>query len=422
MPQTLPSTAVEQVRVVITGIGAITPVGLNAADTWSALRAGQSGIGPLTLFDGSRIGCNVAAEATGFEVSDVVDRRDARRMDRCSVLALAAAREAWGDAGAPALDPARVGVVLGTAVGGLVTMTEQAQLLAERPDRLSPHFIQNMLVDTPTSYIATDLGIRGPNFAVVSACATGAHSIGLATEMVRRGEADAILAGGAEAGLSELLMGGFAVMRALGSARPGEGPESASRPFDATRNGFVLGEGAVVLVLEREADAIARGATIVAEVVGYGASNDAHHITAPHPEGIGVIEMMRSAIDRAGLAPTQIGYVNAHGTSTPLNDAAETAAIHAVFGDHATGLAVSSTKSMTGHLMGAAGALETAVCALALRDGVIPPTINLRDRDPACDLDYVAEGARTIAGLEYALSNSMGLGGHNGCTLLRRYG
>ncbi len=412
----------EHVRVVITGIGAITPVGLNTTDTWAALLAGQTGIGDLTLFDGSRIGCAVAAEATGFEVAAVVDRRDARRMDRCSVLAVAAAREAWANAGAPNLPPDRVGVVLGTAVGGLATMTEQALLLAERPDRLSPHFIQNMLVDTPTSYIATDLGIRGPNFAVVSACATGAHSIGVAAEMVRRGEADAILAGGAEAGLSELLMGGFAVMRALGSPRPGEGPASASRPFDATRNGFVLGEGAVLLVLEREVDALARGASIIAELVGYGASNDAHHITAPHPDGIGVMEMMRSAIERAGLKPDAIGYVNAHGTSTPLNDAAETAAIRAVFGEHAGSLAVSSTKSMTGHLMGAAGALETAVCALAVRDGIVPPTINLRDRDPACDLDYVTEGARAIAGLTYALSNSMGLGGHNGCTLVRRYG
>jgi 3-oxoacyl-[acyl-carrier-protein] synthase II len=412
---------VEAVRIVITGIGALTPVGLTIEETWEALLAGRSGLGPVTLFDPSRVGCTVAGEVVGFDAEAVVGRRDARRMDRVSALSVAAARAAWTNAGSPTHDPARVGVVFGTAVGGLQTMTEQAQLLVDRPDRLSPHFIANMLVDTPTSYIATDLAVRGPNFAVVSACATGAHAIGVAAEMVRRGEADAILAGGADVGVTELLMGGFTVMRALGTSRPGEGVETASRPFDVTRNGFVIGEGAVVLVLEREQEARARGATIIAEVVGYGASNDAHHIAAPHPEGIGVIEMMRAAIDRAGIEPAAVGYVNAHGTSTPLNDPAETAAIRAVFGDHADRLPVSSTKSMTGHLLAAAGALETAVCALALRDGMVPPTINLREADPACDLDYVREGKRMLPGLEYALSNSMGLGGHNGCTLLRRY-
>jgi 3-oxoacyl-[acyl-carrier-protein] synthase II len=299
---------------------------------------------------------------------------------------------------------------------------DQAAVLADRPDRLSPHFLPNFLVDTPTSYIATELQLRGPNFAVVSACATGAHSIGVAGDIVRRGEADVMLAGGAECGVLEVLLAGFAVMKALGKPRPGESVTTASRPFDVTRDGFVIGEGAVLLVLEGEEHALRRGAEPIAELVGYGASNDAFHIAAPHPEGIGVIEMMRAALDRTGVAPEQIGYINAHGTSTPLNDPAETAAIHAVFGDHARRLAVSSTKSMTGHLFGAAGALETAVCALALRDRVIPPTINLREPDPACDLDYVSEGARRVEGLEFALSNSMGLGGHNGCTLLRRLG
>jgi len=240
--------------------------------------------------------------------------------------------------------------------------------------------------------------------------------------VLRRGEADLMLAGGAECGVLEVLLAGFTVMKALGKPRPGEPLETASRPFDRTRDGFVIGEGAVVLVLEREEDALRRGAEPIAELVGYGASNDAFHIAAPHPEGIGVIEMMRAALERTGVEPEQIGYINAHGTSTPLNDPAETAAIHAVFGEHARRLAVSSTKSMTGHLFGAAGALETAVCALALRDGIIPPTINLREPDPACDLDYVSEGARRVEGLEFALSNSMGLGGHNGCTLLRRLG
>ncbi|MDX6378231.1 MAG: 3-oxoacyl-[acyl-carrier-protein] synthase [Gaiellaceae bacterium] len=407
-------------QVVITGIGALTPVGTTITETWDALKAGTSGLGPVTLFDPSRIGCEVAAEVKGFDAEDRFGRREARKMDRVVALSLAAAREAWENAGAPAIDPSRGGVVFGTAVGGMQTVIEQAAILAERPDRLSPHFLPNFLVDTPTSYIATDLELRGPNFAVVSACATGAHAIGVATEMLRRGEADVILAGGADAGVIEVLLAGFTVMKALGKPRPGEPVTTASRPFDVTRDGFVIGEGAVVLVLERLADAVRRGAEPIAEVVGYGASNDAYHIAAPHPEGIGVIEMMRAALDRAGLEPERISYVNAHGTSTPLNDPAETAAIHAVFGKHASRLPVSSTKSMTGHLLGAAGALETAVCALALRDGIVPPTINLREPDPLCDLDYVSEGARRIDDLEYALSNSMGLGGHNGCTLLKR--
>ena len=407
-------------QVVITGIGALTPVGTTITETWDALKAGTSGLGPVTLFDPTRIACEVAAEVKGFDAEERFGRREARKMDRVTALSLAAAREAWENAGAPAVDPSRGGVVFGTAVGGMQTVIEQAAILAERPDRLSPHFLPNFLVDTPTSYIATDLQLRGPNFAVVSACATGAHAIGVATEMLRRGEADVILAGGADCGVIEVLLAGFTVMKALGKPRPGEPVSTASRPFDVTRDGFVIGEGAVVLVLERLEDARRRGAEPIAEVVGYGASNDAFHIAAPHPEGIGVIEMMRAALDRAGLEPSQVSYVNAHGTSTPLNDPAETAAIHAVFGEHAARLPVSSTKSMTGHLLGAAGALETAVCALALRDGIIPPTINLREPDPLCDLDYVSEGARRIEGLDYALSNSMGLGGHNGCTLLKR--
>jgi 3-oxoacyl-[acyl-carrier-protein] synthase II len=413
---------VEPHQVVITGIGALTPVGTTIAETWEALKAGTSGLGPVTLFDPSRINCEVTAEVKGFDAEERFGRREARKMDRVTALSLAAAREAWENAGAPAVHPSRGGVVFGTAVGGMQTVIEQAAILADRPDRLSPHFLPNFLVDTPTSYIATDLGLRGPNFAVVSACATGAHAIGVAGEMLRRGDADVILAGGADCGVIEVLLAGFTVMKALGKPRPGEPVSTASRPFDVTRDGFVIGEGAVVLVLERLADAVKRGAEPIAELVGYGASNDAYHIAAPHPEGIGVIEMMRAALDRAGLEPECISYLNAHGTSTPLNDPAETAAIHAVFGEHAARLPVSSTKSMTGHLLGAAGALETAVCALALRDGVVPPTINLREPDPLCDLDYVSEGARRIDDLEYALSNSMGLGGHNGCTLLRRLG
>ncbi len=408
-------------RIVITGIGAVTPVGSTIDETWQSLLAGRSGLGPITLFDPARIGCTVAAEVKGFDAEAQFGRREARKMDRVSALSLHAAREAYANAGSPVVEPSRAGVVFGTAVGGMQMVIDQAAILAERPDRLSPHFLPNFLVDTPTSYIATDLQLRGPNFAVVSACATGAHAIGVAGEMLRRGEADVILAGGADAGVIEVLLAGFTVMKALGTPRPGEELTTSSRPFDVTRNGFVLGEGAVVLVLERLDDALARGAEPIAELLGYGASNDAFHIAAPHPEGVGVIEMMRAALDRTGVRPEEVGYVNAHGTSTPLNDPAETSAIRAVFGSHADRLPVSSTKSMTGHLLGAAGALETAVCALALRDGIVPPTINLREADPECDLDYVAEGARRIPDLEVALSNSMGLGGHNGCTVLRRH-
>jgi 3-oxoacyl-[acyl-carrier-protein] synthase II len=408
-------------RVVITGVGMVTPLGLDTASTWAALLAGQSGLAPVTLFDASRISCGIAAEVKGFDGDEVVGKREARKMDRCGLMTVQAAREAWAASGATVEDPARVGVVIGTCVGGFAMLEAGARQLETRgPDRISPHLIGAMLVDTPTSYVATDLGVRGPNFAVVSACATGAHAIGEAAEMVRRGDADIILAGGAEACITELILGGFCNMRALGTPRDPDDPATASRPFDATRDGFIVGEGAAVLVLEREDDARARNAPIVAEVVGYGASNDAYHIAHPHPEGVGVVEMMRQVLERTGVRAEEIGYVNAHGTSTPLNDAAETAAIRAVFGDHADHLAVSSTKSMTGHLFGAAGALETAVCALALQERVLPPTINLQQRDAACDLDYVDEGARQAPDLQYAISNSMGLGGHNGCTLLAR--
>ena len=405
--------------VVITAVGAVTPVGLGWDATWESLLAGRSGVGGITLFDSARTGGTVAGEATGFDPEAVLGRRDARRASRGSALAVAAAREAWESAGIGDFDPARVGVVVGAALGGFDLVAEQVRTAEEKgPDRISPHFLSNVLADAPSGWISIDLGLRGPNYAVVSACATGAHAIGAGADMVRSGQADAVLAGGTEAIINELVIGGFMSMRALGTAREGEGPESASRPFDATRNGFVLGEGAVVVVLERLADALARGVAPLAELRAYGASADAHHLVAPHPDGTGVVEMMRSALRRGGVDPSEVAYVNAHGTSTPLNDAAESRAIRDVFGRHADRLGVSSTKSMTGHMMGAAGALETAVCARALAEGILPPTINLVERDAACDLDYVGEGARRVGGMRYALSNSMGLGGHNGCTLL----
>lgn len=411
----------EDDRIVITGLGALTPVGNTAAATWDALLAGRSGIGEITLFDTSRVSNTIAAEVRGFDADELLGRREARKMDRVSQFAVVAAREAHAMAGDPCDEPGRVGVIVGSAAGGFATIEEQLRILYERgPDRLSPHFLANMLVDTPSFYIAHDLGIRGPNFAVVSACSTGAHAIGVASDLLRRGDADLVFAGGTEAPITEGIVGGFCVMRALGSPRPGEPLATASRPFDSTRDGFIMAEGAVIVALERESRARARGATPIAAVTSYGASNDAYHTAAPRPDALGVIEMMQAALARAGVRPDEVGYINPHGTSTPLNDSTETAAIRAVFGAHADRLAVSSTKSMTGHLFGAAGALETMVCALALRDQRLPPTANYRDPDPACDLDYVTEGARDVAGLRYALTNSMGLGGHNGCVLLER--
>jgi 3-oxoacyl-(acyl-carrier-protein) synthase len=312
-------------------------------------------------------------------------------------------------------------VIVGSAIGGVSMIVEQQKILDERGwQRVAPHFLPNTLVDTASGTIATMLGVRGPNYALVSACSTGVHAIGEAAEFVRRGDADAMLAGGVESCIHPLIFAGFTAMRGLGTPRDGEGPETASRPFDATRDGFVCSEGASVVMVESLDRALARGARIYCEVLGHGISNDAYHVAAPRPDSLGVIEMMRHALDRSNLQPEDVDYVNAHGTSTPAGDVAETHAIKEVFGDHARRLAVSSTKSATGHQFGAAGAFEAAVCALAVRDGILPPTINYRDPDPECDLDYVTEGARK-ADVEVALSNSMGLGGHNGCLVVKRF-
>src|SRR5437667_2725774 len=318
------------------------------------------------------------------------------------------------------MDPARVGIVVSSAIGGVIGITEQHDVLRERgPDRILPGFIPNVLVDTASGQLAISLGFRGPNYAPVSACATGSHAVGEAAEQIRRGDADAILAGGTEACMHPLILAGFCAMRGLAAEE--EHPPRASRPFDATRAGFVVGEGACVLVLEELEAARARGATVYAEVLGYGASNDAHHMAQPDPESFGVREMMLAALRRANVDPERVGYINAHGTSTPLGDAAETKAIKDVFGDHAYELAVSSTKSMTGHCFGAAGAIEAMMCVLALKENMLPPTINYEHPDPVCDLDYVPNEAR-VAEVEVALSNAMGLGGHNACVLLGRVG
>jgi 3-oxoacyl-[acyl-carrier-protein] synthase II len=407
-------------RVLITGIGTVNPLGLDAASTWEAMLAGRSGVDTITAFDPSPFPVRIAGEVRGFDPEAVASRKDARRMDRGVLFAVAATDEAVADAGLDTpLDPERTGVVVGSAIGGIGIVEEQQRVLMEKgPGRVSATFLPNCLVDTATSYIATKLGVVGLNFAVVSACATGSHAIGEAAELIKRGRADVIVAGGTEACITPLVLAGFCQMQAL--AARNDDPPAASRPFDRGRAGFVVSEGAAVVVVESESHARARGAKVYAEVAGYGASNDAYHVATPHPESRGVIHMFADALRSARVSPEEVGYVNAHGTGTPLGDPAETQAIRQAFGAHADKLAVSSTKSMTGHLFGAAGALEAIASALALRDQVLPPTINLEDPDPACDLDYVPLKTRE-ASFEVAISNSMGLGGHNGAVVLRRF-
>jgi 3-oxoacyl-[acyl-carrier-protein] synthase II len=405
-------------RVAVTGLGAVTPLGNDAPSTWRAAVAGESGIGWIQAFDASELPVRIAAEVKDFDATRVASPKEVRKLERNVLLALGAAKEAMGDARLNGFDPARVGVVFGTAIGGVNGILEQEEVRRERgPERVSPNFLPNVLVDSASGQLAISLGVKGPNYAVVSACATGSHAIGEAAELIKRGDADAVLAGGAEACMHPLILAGFTAMRGL--AVENEHPPRASRPFDATRAGFVMGEGACVFVLEDLDAAQARGAKVYAEILGYGASNDAHHMAQPEPEATGVAEMMRAALRRAGVAPERVGYVNAHGTSTPLGDLAETKAIKDVFGEHAYRLAVSSTKSMMGHTFGAAGAIEAMMCVLAIHEGVIPPTINYEHPDPDCDLDYVPNQARE-AQLDVALSNAMGLGGHNGCVLIGR--
>ena len=405
-------------RVVVTGMGAVTPLGSSAADTWRAALSGESGIDWIRAFDASEFPVRVAAEAKDFDLDGIASPKEQRKLDRNVLLALAAGKEAVDHAGLNGFDPYRVGIALGSAIGGIAGIVKQGDVLRERGyERVSPSFIPSVLVDAASGQLAISLGIKGPNYAPVSACATGSHAVGEAAEMIKRGDADAMLAGGTEAAIQPIILAGFVAMRGL--AAENEHPPRASRPFDATRAGFVMGEGACVLVLEELEAARARGATLYAEVLSYGTSNDAHHMAQPEPEAIGVGEMMRAAIDRAGLEPGEVDYINAHGTSTPLGDAAETKAIKDVFGDHAYALAVSSTKSMMGHCFGAAGAIEAMMCVLAVHEGRVPPTINYEHPDPVCDLDYVPNEARE-AKVQVALSNAMGLGGHNACVLIGR--
>ncbi len=410
-------------RVVVTGMGLITPVGQDVESTWSALLAGDSGAAPVTLFDASDYSVRFACEVKEFDPEQHMDRKEARRSDRFLQLAVAAANQAVRQAGfdgcTPDVPSDRTGVIVGSGIGGLATLEAQHLKLLDRgPQRVSPFFIPMFIADMAAGMISMRYGFRGPNYATVSACASSAHALGLALRSIRNGEADVMIAGGAESTVTPLAMAGFASMKAL--SRRNDSPETASRPFDATRDGFVLGEGAGILVLESAAHALARGAPILGELAGFGQSADAYHMTAPAPGGVGAQLAMRDALADAGVGTDDVQYVNAHGTSTPANDATETAALKSLFGQSASDLVVSSTKSMTGHTLGAAGAIEAAICLLACERGRIPPTINYRTPDPECDLDYSPNEA-TDREIEVALSNSFGFGGHNVAIVTRRW-
>lgn len=408
-------------RVVVTGLGMISPLALTAEESWQRARHGESGIGPITLFDASAFPARIAGEVKGFDPVNYMDRKDVKKMDRFIQFACAAAHEAMEMSGL-AVTPEnaeRVGVAVGSGIGGLSTLEEQHKILLSRgPSRISPFFIPGMIINMASGQISIRYGAKGPNIATVTACSTSSHAIGEAARYIQRGDADAMICGGAEAAVSPLALAGFAAMRAL-STRNDE-PERASRPYDVGRDGFVMGEGAGVVVIEDLDHARARGANILCEVAGYGLSGDAFHISAPSEDGDGPMRVMQNAVRDAGMKPEDVQYINAHGTSTPVGDKIETLAIKSVFGPHAQELCVSSTKSMTGHLLGAAGGIEAIFTILAIRDQVVPPTINLDVPDPECDLDYVPNRERPTP-IRVALSNSFGFGGTNACLAMARY-
>ena len=411
----------DKTRVVITGLGAVTPLGNTAEEFWTSLTQGKSGIGPITRFDSTGYATRIAGEVKGFDALKYVDKKDDRKLDLYLKYALACAVMAVEDAG---LDPAkedgnRFGVLVGSGIGGLGTLLDSHKTLLDKgPDRVSPFFIPMLIINMASGLISMRFGARGPNSSVVTACATGNHAIGDATRIIQRGDADVMIAGGAEAIIIPLTIAGFCQMKAM-STRNDE-PTKASRPFDAERDGFVAGEGGGLVVLESLEHARRRDARIYAEVVGYGMTGDAHHMTAPDPEGDGAARAMAAALTDAGLEPSEVGYINAHGTSTPYNDKFETIAIKRVFGEHARRLPVSSTKSMTGHLLGAAGGIEAVATTLTIYHGVLPPTINYEKPDPDCDLDYVPNQARK-QDVEVALSNAFGFGGTNAILAFRKY-
>jgi len=408
-------------RVVVTGLGTITPLGNDVASTWESLLAGRSGIARISAFDPSAYDCQIAGEVKGFDPTQFIDRKDARRMDRYTQFAVVAAGQALSDSGLQITPDIAddVGVVVGSGIGGVSWIEDQLNVLNTRgPGRVSPFAIPVLLPDAASGQVAISFQAKGPNLAVVTACATGATAIGEAAEMIRRGDAVAMFAGSSEAAIVPFAIAGFSAMRAM--SRRNDDPEHASRPFDANRDGFVLGEGAGIVILEDLDHARARGAHIRAEVLGYAGSADAIHMAAPAQEGEGIARAMRKALRNAGVAPSAVDYINAHGTSTPLNDTSETQAIKAVFGDHAYKLAVSSIKSMLGHCMGAAGSIEAIATIRSLETGWLPPTINYETPDPECDLDYVPNTAR-LANPRVAMSTNMGLGGHNAAIVLRKW-
>lgn len=408
-------------RVVVTGMGCISPVGNNVKDTWSAILEGKSGSGMITLFDASKHKTRFAAEVKGFDPAAMFGQREARKMDRFTQFATAATAEALEQSGLK-IDETnrdRVGILIGTGIGGIGTMMEQAEVMRERgPDRVSPFLIPMMISDSAAGMLAIRVGARGPNMAIATACASGNNAIGDAMETIRRGSADVMIAGGSEASLVPLAMAGMNVMGALSTRN--EDPQTASRPFDKDRDGFLMGEGAGILILESLEHAQARGANILCELSGYGTTDDAHHISAPAENGAGAAMSMKMALENAELNVNDINYINAHGTSTPLNDKSETAAIKTVFGEQAYNIPISSTKSMTGHLLGASGAVEAVFCILAIRDEILPPTINYRTPDPECDLDYVPNEPRK-ASPTHVMSNSFGFGGHNATLIFSRF-
>ena len=409
-------------RVAVTGVGLVSPLAIGNAENWDALLAGKSGVGPITRFDASRFTCRIAGEVQGFEPSLYIDKKEIKKMDTFIHYAMGAAHFAMEDSGLPVTDAnrGRVAVVIGSGIGGLRLIEDTQRKFVENggnPRVISPFFITGLIVNEAGGNISIKYGLKGPNLATVTACTTGAHAVGEAYRMIQYGDADSAIAGGTESVITPLAVGGFGVMKALSTRN--DDPAGASRPWDRERDGFVIAEGAGLVVLEEMEAAKKRGARIYAELVGYGMSGDAYHIAAPSEDGDGPARVMVNCLADAGMNPEDIDYINAHGTSTPLGDKAETIAIKKVFGSHARKLAVSSTKSMTGHLLGAAGGLETAICALAVHEGVLPPTINYQNPDPDCDLDYVPNSARRVV-VRGVLSNSFGFGGTNGCLILKR--
>jgi len=407
-------------RVVITGMGVVSSLGIGVDNFWNSIKEGKNGISSVTKIDVSNMNCKVAAEIKEFDATQFIDKKEAKRMDRYSQYAMAAAKMAVDSSGLDLekIDKYRFGVIVGSGIGGIETFEDQFKVFLEKgPGRVSPFFIPMMIANMASGLLAMQFGAKGFNECVVTACATSTNAIGDAFKVIQRGDADIMITGGSEASITPVSFAGFCSMKAMST---NEDPSCACRPFDADRDGFVMGEGSGILILEELEHAKARGANIIAEIVGYGCTNDAYHMTAPAPEGEGGARCMRMAINDAGIRPEDIQYINAHGTSTEYNDKFETAAIKSVFGEHARKLAVSSTKSMTGHLLGAAGAIEAIITALSIKEGFLPPTINYKTPDPECDLDYVPNEGRN-ADINYAISNSFGFGGHNATIVLKKY-